>query len=52
MGVGSERRVGFRGRKAQNPKTLERVQMPAKRKVKFKAGRVMKQKVEKSGTGK
>ncbi len=34
-------------RRAQNPKTLERVQVPAKRKVKFKAGRVMKQKVEK-----
>ncbi|MCY2927907.1 MAG: HU family DNA-binding protein [Planctomycetota bacterium] len=34
-------------RLAQNPKTLERVQVPAKRKVKFKAGRVMKQRVEK-----
>ncbi len=34
-------------RRAQNPKTLERVQVPAKRKVKFKAGRVMKQRVEK-----
>ena len=39
-------------RKAQNPKTLERVQVPAKRKVKFKAGRVMKQKVEKPGARK
>ena len=32
-------------RKAQNPKTLERVQVPAKRAVKFKAGRLMKQKL-------
>ena len=39
-------------RSGQNPKTLERVQVPAKRKVKFKAGRVMKQKVEKPGAGK
>lgn len=38
-------------RLAQNPKTLERVQVPARRKVKFKAGRVMKQKVEKPGAG-
>ena len=27
---------------AQNPKTLEKVQVPAKRKVKFKAGKVMR----------
>ena len=39
-------------RRAQNPKTLERVQVPAKRTVKFKLGRVMKQKVEKSGARK
>ena len=32
-------------RQAQNPKTLERVQVPARRTVKFKVGRVMKQKV-------
>lgn len=32
-------------RKAQNPKTLERVQVPAKRAVKFKMGRLMKQKL-------
>lgn len=32
-------------RTAQNPKTLERVQVPAKRIVKFKAGRLMKQKL-------
>ena len=30
-------------RTAQNPKTLERVQVPAKRTVKFKVGRMMKQ---------
>ncbi len=30
---------------AQNPKTLERVQVPEKRTVKFKIGRVMKQKL-------
>ena len=30
-------------RVAQNPKTLERVQVPAKRTVKFKAGRLMRQ---------
>ena len=28
-----------------NPKTMERVQVPAKRKVKFKMGRIMKQKL-------
>ena len=32
-------------RKAQNPKTLEPVQVPAKRMVKFKAGRLMKQRL-------
>jgi len=30
-------------RTAQNPKTLERVEVPAKRTVKFKMGRLMKQ---------
>jgi integration host factor subunit beta len=30
---------------AQNPKTLERVQVPAKRTIKFKMGRLMKQKL-------
>ena len=30
-------------RMAQNPKTLERVHVPAKRSVKFKVGRMMKQ---------
>ena len=32
-----------RPRKAQNPKTLEPVHVPAKRTVKFKVGRLMKQ---------
>ena len=32
-------------RAAQNPKTLEQVQVPAKRAVKFKMGRLMKQKL-------
>lgn len=32
-------------RQAQNPKTLERVEVPAKRTVKFKMGRLMKQKL-------
>ena len=32
-------------RVAQNPKTLERVEVPAKRTVKFKMGRLMKQKL-------
>ena len=32
-------------RKAQNPKTLESVYVPAKRVVKFKMGRLMKQKL-------
>lgn len=32
-----------KARKAQNPKTLEPVQVPAKRTVKFKSGRLMKQ---------
>ena len=30
-------------RAAQNPKTLERVQVPAKRRVVFKAGKLMKE---------
>ena len=32
-------------RRAQNPKTLERIHVPAKRAVKFKMGRLMKQKL-------
>lgn len=34
-------------RQAQNPKTLERVQVPPKRTVKFKLGRVMKAELQK-----
>ena len=34
------------GRMAQNPKTLEQVRVPAKRSVKFKTGRLMKQKLQ------
>ena len=30
---------------AQNPKTLEKIQVPAKRSVKFKMGRIMREKV-------
>jgi len=33
-------------RTAQNPKTLERVYVPAKRTVKFKAGRLMRERLE------
>ena len=32
-------------RRAQNPRTLEKVNVPAKRVVKFKVGRLMKEKV-------
>ncbi len=32
-------------RTAQNPKTLERINVPGKKVVKFKAGRLMKQKI-------
>ena len=35
-------------RMAQNPKTLERVRVPAKRSVKFKTGRLMKQKLQRN----
>lgn len=43
-------------RRAQNPRTLEKVQVPAKRIVKFKVGRLMRQRVsgddvEESGGG-
>jgi len=37
-------------RKTQNPKTMEPVQVPAKRVVKFKMGRLMKQRVDAAGT--
>ncbi len=38
-------------RTAQNPKTLQRVHVPAKRTVKFKVGRVMKQRLSGEGDG-
>jgi integration host factor subunit beta len=34
-----------RARRAQNPRTLEKVEVPAKRIVKFKVGRMMRQRV-------
>lgn len=36
-------------RNAQNPKTLERVPVPAKRTVKFKVGRLMKERLHADG---
>jgi integration host factor subunit beta len=38
-------------RTAQNPKTLQRVQVPPKRTVKFKVGRLMKQKLQAPAAG-
>ena len=54
--LGKDNRLEFRdfgvfetrtraARMAQNPKTLEQVQVPAKRTVKFKMGRLMKHKL-------
>ena len=54
--LGQDNRLEFRdfgvfetrtraSRIAQNPKTLERVQVPAKRTVKFKMGRLMREKL-------
>jgi integration host factor subunit beta len=37
-------------RVAQNPKTLERVKVPSKRSVKFKMGRMMKEKLSDGST--
>jgi integration host factor subunit beta len=37
-------------RVAQNPKTLERVHVPAKRTVRFKLGRLMKEKLQSGST--
>ncbi|HDS85727.1 MAG TPA: integration host factor subunit beta [Phycisphaerales bacterium] len=37
-------------RVAQNPKTLERVKVPSKRSVKFKMGRLMKEKLADAST--
>jgi len=39
-----------KARAAQNPKTLERVDVPEKRTVRFKAGRLMKKKVQEQYT--
>jgi len=39
-----------KARKAQNPKTLEPVQVPQKRTVKFKIGRLMKQRLSQAGS--
>ncbi len=36
-------------RTAQNPKTLEKIQVPSRRKVKFKMGRVMREKLNAKG---
>ena len=60
--LGSGNRLEFRdfgvfesriraSRMAQNPKTLERVYVPAKRTVKFKVGRLMKQRLAESSVG-
>ena len=38
-----------KAREGQNPKTLEKVHVPAKRNVKFKMGRMMKQKLNHQG---
>jgi integration host factor subunit beta len=37
-------------RLAQNPKTMQKVQVPAKRAVKFKVGRLMRESVELAGS--
>jgi integration host factor subunit beta len=37
-------------RAAHNPKTMERIQVPAKRKVKFKMGRIMREGMNGKGT--
>jgi integration host factor subunit beta len=39
-------------RTAQNPKTLEPVEIPAKRKVKFKMGRIMREGMNSKGAKK
>ncbi len=38
-------------RVAQNPKTLERVNVPARRTVKFKVGRLLKERLDRAATG-
>lgn len=37
-------------RTAQNPKTLERVHVPSKRTVRFKVGRLMRERIERGAT--
>ena len=60
--LGSGNRLEFRdfgvfesknraARVAQNPKTLERVSVPPKRTVKFKVGRLMKQRLQGNSSG-
>ena len=49
-GFGVFETVTRAARVAQNPKTLERVRVPPKRVVKFKMGRLMRQKVNTSKT--
>ena len=60
--LGSGNRLEFRdfgvfesknraARVAQNPKTLERVTVPPKRTVKFKVGRLMKQRLQGNSSG-
>jgi integration host factor subunit beta len=39
-------------RTAQNPKTLEKVQVPARRSVKFKMGRIMRERLNSEGVEK
>jgi len=39
-------------RVAQNPKTLEKVHVPARRKVKFKMGRIMRERMNSEGVEK
>ena len=39
-------------RVAQNPKTLERVNVPARRTIKFKVGRLMREHLDRTGDGK
>ena len=59
--LGNDNRLEFRdfgvfetkmrvARIAQNPKTLERVEVPAKRTVKFKMGRLMKENLSATAT--
>lgn len=40
------------GRTAQNPKTLEKIQVPVKQSVKFKMGRIMRERLNSKGAEK